>query len=82
MEFVRNQVEQVQTMNHVIDVMRQRLHVFQESGDHRAVFQRAYLLMTQEMQRRLVSGFFHDTVWMERVLGGMVYSNPCCKDPY
>ncbi|MDD9265426.1 DUF5995 family protein [Paenibacillus sp. GCM10023248] len=37
---------------------------------HRAVFQRVYLLMTQEMQKRLASGFFHDTVWMERVLVG------------
>ncbi|WML46732.1 DUF5995 family protein [Neobacillus sp. PS3-34] len=33
-----------------------------------AVFQRVYLLMTQEMQRRLASDIFRDPVWMERVL--------------
>ncbi len=68
MEFESKQVGQMQTLNHVIDAMTERLHILQKCEDHRAVFQRVYLLMTQEMQRRLASDFFQDPVWMERVL--------------
>jgi len=54
----------------VLDLMAANLAACEERGDHRAVFQRVYLLMTREMERRLVGGFFDDLVWMERVLVG------------
>ncbi|MRH41698.1 hypothetical protein GH741_03305 [Aquibacillus halophilus] len=62
------QVVQKQNMNQVISEMTQRLEFLQECGDYRVIFQRVYLLMTKEMQRRLIDDFFEDSVWMERVL--------------
>ncbi|BFT72317.1 DUF5995 family protein [Paenibacillus sp. P36] len=70
MELIPKPNEPMYSINEVIDAMAQRLHVFQQCSDHRAVFQRVYLLMTKEMQRRLESAFFNDPVWMERVLIG------------
>jgi hypothetical protein len=68
MGFEYKQLDQFHSMKQVIDFMEKRLQVLLESGDHRAVFQRIYLLMTKEMQQRLFSDFFRDPIWMERVL--------------
>lgn len=59
-----------QKITQVIHRMAERLEALERRGDHRAIFQRVYLLMTREMERRLNGGFFHDTAWMERVLVG------------
>lgn len=58
------------SIEQVIHQMAERLERYEQQGDHRAVFQRVYLLMTREMKRRLADGFFEDAVWMERVLAG------------
>jgi len=68
MESVTNHEENIITLDEVIERMTLRLETLQECGDHRAVFQRVYLLMTKEMKGRLSSGFFLDPDWMERVL--------------
>lgn len=58
------------SIDDVIGRMEANLARYEQQGDHRAVFQRVYLLMTREMKRRLEGGFFEDSVWMERVLAG------------
>jgi hypothetical protein len=68
MESVTNYVGKIFTLNDVIELMTLRLKALQELGDHRAVFQNVYLLMTKEMNGRLSSNFFLDSEWMERVL--------------
>lgn len=56
------------TIAEVIEAMTEQLAAFEGGGDHRAVFQRVYLRMTAEMERRLTGGYFDDQAWMERVL--------------
>jgi hypothetical protein len=68
MENVSNHEGKIVTLNDVIELMTLRLKALQECGDHRAVFQNVYLLMTKEMKGRLSSGFFLDSEWMERLL--------------
>lgn len=68
MEFAEKKMEQMQTVDDVIAAMSRRLLAFEEKKDHRAIFQRVYLLMTKELKHRLASGFFMDPIWMERVL--------------
>ncbi|MGG1678417.1 DUF5995 family protein [Neobacillus sp. NRS-1170] len=70
MELVSKQKAGLETIDDVIEVMTEQLRVFQQSGDHRVVFHRVYLLMTKEMQKRLSTGFFLDPVWLEHVLVG------------
>ncbi|ETI69793.1 hypothetical protein BAVI_05729 [Neobacillus vireti LMG 21834] len=64
------QGDKFQTIQQVLDVMTEKLLALQRNEDHRVVFHHVYLLMTKEMQKRLSSGFFLDSDWMERVLVG------------
>ena len=68
MKSISTPEKQVETLEEVIELMTEHLHALQRTGDYRAVFQHVYLLMTREMQLRLESGFFEDSIWMERVL--------------
>ena len=77
-----NQAEKLQTINQVIDVMTEKLQVLQRNGDHRVVFHHVYLLITKEMQNRLLSDFFLDPVWMERVLVGFAHYYFNAMDAY
>ncbi|ARI78528.1 hypothetical protein HM131_17540 [Halobacillus mangrovi] len=70
MKTISKPIEQMETIDEVIGKMTQRIQNLEKKEDYRAIFQRVYLLMTQEMQRRLESGFFEDPIWMERVLVG------------
>ncbi|SFF85975.1 hypothetical protein SAMN05216353_11138 [Halobacillus alkaliphilus] len=68
MKSISTPEKQAESLEESIELMAEHLHILQRSSDYRAVFQHVYLLMTQEMQMRLESGFFEDRVWMERVL--------------
>lgn len=58
----------LRSMDDVLQRMESVLEHSERAGDHRAVFQRVYLLMTHEMKQRLASGLFLDRAWMEQVL--------------
>ncbi|MYL50561.1 hypothetical protein GLV98_13770 [Halobacillus litoralis] len=68
MRTVKNSVEEPQTLDPVILQMEEHLKTLEEHKDYNSVFQRVYLLMTKEMQKRLASDFFTDPIWMERLL--------------
>ncbi|WP_226577799.1 DUF5995 family protein [Halobacillus litoralis] len=68
MKSISKPVSQLETLEDVIEQMRNRLKNLDETKDYRCVFHRVYLLMTKQMQHRLESGFFIDSIWMERVL--------------
>ncbi|MCT2535226.1 DUF5995 family protein [Aquibacillus koreensis] len=68
MSSISKELLDFQSLDQVIEDMTRQLKELEEAGDYRAIFQRVYLLMTKEMKKRLTAGFFHDDVWMERVL--------------
>ncbi|REJ09185.1 DUF5995 family protein [Halobacillus trueperi] len=68
MRTVQSSEEVSQTLDLVILQMEERLKTLEEHNDFNSVFQRVYLLMTKEMQKRLAADFFTDPIWMERLL--------------